>query len=208
VQQIKQNLSTDELEADDILVIYPNPLTAQFDAAPLVAALMKEGINAHIVGVTHSRDQVFFPDSIAISGIFRAKGNEAPMVYVMNSDYCLAGTGLITKRNTLFTAITRSRAWARLCGVGMGMEGLAAEVRRVIEHAYRLDFRVPTAEQLALLRMIHRDKTKDEKRMVKETEAKLGEFLDRVLVGEMSVEDLTPEIRRKLKRALNLQSDD
>ena len=47
--------------------------------------------------------------SITVSGIFRAKGNEAPMVYIANADYCASGHEMIRLRNILFTAITRSR---------------------------------------------------------------------------------------------------
>ena len=34
----------------------------------------------------------------------------APMVYIVNAEYCAQGAEMITLRNTLFTAITRSRA--------------------------------------------------------------------------------------------------
>jgi superfamily I DNA and RNA helicase len=131
VKSIKENLAKDELEPDDIMVIFPDPLTVRKKASPLIAALTKSRIPAHIVGVTSSRDEVFVPDSIAISGIRRAKGNEAPMVYVANSDYCWGGPALIMKRNILFTAITRSRAWVSLSGCGDAMEKLRDEIKKV-----------------------------------------------------------------------------
>ncbi len=202
VKSIKQNLDEDELEPDDILVIFPDPLTASRDAAPLIAALGAAGTPAHVVGIASSRDEVFFPHSIAISGIRRAKGNEAPMVYVLNCEYCFGGAELIRKRNTLFTAITRSRAWVRMCGSGSTMGKLDEEVKRVVQSEYRLQFDVPTEEELTKIRQIHRDMTIDERRLVIKAADALDEFLERVEAGELSVEHLPPAIRSKLKELL------
>src|SRR5262249_51549550 len=118
---IKLGLNREELEASDFLVIFPDARRVVDHAGPLIAALLQRGIKAHIAGVTTSQDQLFVDDSVAISGIYRAKGNEAPVVYIMNAEYCYSGFSLPTKRNTLFTAITRSRAWVRVCGIGESM---------------------------------------------------------------------------------------
>jgi superfamily I DNA and RNA helicase len=209
VRSIKKNLSSDELDADDILVIFPDAYTVRKDAAPLIAELARQGIDAHIVGVTSSRDQIFVPDSVAISGIHRAKGNEAPMVYVLNSQYCWGGPSLIRRRNTLFTAVTRSRAWVRICGWGERMERLKDEIDEVIEHKYKLEFRVPTIEELEKIRKIHRDMTSDERRVINEAEDALSEFLHRVESGDLSIEHLPLSIRKKLREKLtDLKEDD
>ena len=140
VAQVKEHLAEDEMEPDDILIIFPNPLAVLDDAGPLISALAAEQLPAHVVGVTSSRDEVFNPESIAISGIYRAKGNEAPIVYVLNSDYCYGGPELIRRRNTLFTAISRSRAWVRVCGCGPAMEALQQEMTEVSRRGYKLHF--------------------------------------------------------------------
>jgi superfamily I DNA and RNA helicase len=77
-------------------------------------ALSDHSVSAHLVGVTTTRDEVFQPNSVAITHIFRAKGNEAPMVYVVHAEFCQIGFELSRKRNILFTGMTRSRAWVRL----------------------------------------------------------------------------------------------
>jgi superfamily I DNA and RNA helicase len=159
-ESISQNVSEDELDLKDILVILSNPKTASRDAAKLIAALSEFNIPAHIAGVTTSVDQLFQDDSVAITGIYRAKGNEAPMVYILDSDYCAGGEyEVIKRRNILFTAITRSRAWVRICGCGPTMVKLKEEIDAVQTHKYRLAFRVPTEKESAQLRKIHRDRS-------------------------------------------------
>src|SRR5690606_23250168 len=109
-----KNLNEDELEPDDILIVLPDSYTSKTRGNQIMRALSRLRIRSHLVGVTNSRDAVFAPDSVAIAHIYRAKGNEAPMVYVMDAQYADKERNLVTRRNILFTAITRSRAWVRI----------------------------------------------------------------------------------------------
>ena len=88
VNEIKKNISSDELLPTDILIINANPLTTKNDLLPLKNYLAKKGIDSHLAGVTSSVDEFFIDGKITLSGIYRAKGNEAPMVYIVNSEYC------------------------------------------------------------------------------------------------------------------------
>ncbi|MBA3964580.1 MAG: hypothetical protein H0X47_02185 [Nitrospirales bacterium] len=98
-KSIANNLTEDELEIDDILVVIPEPRSVGLDAAKLIPLLEKNNISSHIVGITTSLDMVFDSESLAITGIFRAKGNEAPMVYILNSEFCAEGSELSRLRN-------------------------------------------------------------------------------------------------------------
>ena len=140
---IERNVKADELDLDDILVVLPNALTARQEARPVMTALGRLGISAHLAGVTTSVDEIFDPESIALAHIHRSKGNEAAMVYVINAEQCLSGPELVALRNTIFTAITRSKAWVRICGIGQRMAALQAEVDRVISANYALRFENP-----------------------------------------------------------------
>lgn len=191
-EQIKLNLERDELEPGDILVIFANPLSASSDAGPLIAKLRKLNIEAHIAGVTTGPNEFFKKDSVVISGIYRAKGNEAPMVYVLGGEYCHEGFGLIRRRNILFTAITRSRGWVRLCGVGDPMKGLQEEWKQVVKNNFQLTFTVPTAEELEKMRKINRDRTDDEVQRIEKSGKSLEEFLELIEREELALEDLSP----------------
>ena len=168
--QIAENLETDELEHDDILIVVPDAYRAKSRAPRLIAELRRKGIDAHLVGVTTSVDEVFQPGSIAIAHIFRAKGNEAPMVYAIDSQFAVSEFNAVTRRNTLFTAITRSRAWVRVVGWGDRMPVIAAEAATVVDREFQLSFTIPTAGELAELRHIHRDRSRGEETIRKATE--------------------------------------
>ena len=57
-----------------------------------------------------------------------AKGNEKPMVYLADAEYGCLQSEIVHARNMLFTAITRSRAWIRIAGVGNAMELIEKEI--------------------------------------------------------------------------------
>lgn len=206
--QVAQNLRSDELEPDDILIVFPNAYTAKRRASRFGRSLARHGIGSHLAGVTTSVDELFKRDSIAMAHIYRAKGNEAPMVYVMDSQYAAEMPNQITRRNTLFTAITRSRAWVRICGWGEGMDEIAREVRAVREKNFRLEFTIPTAEALATLRRIHRERSEAEVASVQKATRNASELIAAFERGEVALEDLPPAVRTRLLRLVQEEVED
>lgn len=200
--EITKTIKNEELLHRDFLIILPNPFAAKHQASRLIAILNEQGLEAHLVGVTSSTDEVFVDRSVAISGIYRAKGNEAAIVYVLNSDYCYSGMELIRRRNILFTAITRSRAWVWVCGVGDDMSKLEREVDRVINNQYRLNFQVPLLEELMRIRRIHRDMTPQEIKKTREAAKQLKVVLDLIEQGEVAIESLPADMLNRLRRRL------
>jgi superfamily I DNA and RNA helicase len=201
-QRILENIKTDELDMDDILVILPDTLRAKQQAKLLMDTFAKFDIPTHMAGVTASQDMIFDKNSIAISNIHRAKGSEAPMVYVLDCQYCFAGREQIRKRNVLFTAITRSKAWVRLYGYGEFMKELCDEIQRIINNNYELEFVIPTPEQLRAMRRIHRELTASEKKKIKKAESGLKKFLEALESGLVDYETLSTKQKKALEKFL------
>ena len=194
-QSIKRNLEEDELEHDDILIVLPQAYTIKTEGNLISTALGNLGIASHIAGHASSRDELFEAQSIAIAHIYRSKGNEAPMVYVLNSQYCVEGRGLTRLRNTLFTAITRSRAWVRICGWGEGMQELQGEIEFIQQNNYRLQFAIPTDEELAHIRRINREPTTGEQARFQEAQRNLESLVEAFDRGDISIEDIPPHLK-------------
>jgi len=203
-QSIQRNLTEDELEADDILIVLPSALTAKSDAAVISEALQRRQIASHLVGVMTSVDEVFHSGSVALANIYRSKGNEAPVVYLVNAQLCYGGPELTRKRNTLFTAITRSRAWVRVCAWGSSSDALMQEIDAVRAKGFQLSFRIPTESENKELRRIHRDLSDQERKKRDTVERQLDRALDPLLSGELQLETLAPEVRAKVERLREL----
>lgn len=201
ITNIKNNLQNDELRCDDIMVINPNPIGAKRVIGPIRARLFEEKIQSHIAGVDVDPD-VFFKtdtDSITFTSIYRAKGNEAGMVYIINAHECNGeGVGLSRIRNQIFTAITRSKAWVRVLGVGYGMEVLKKEFDEVKKQNFHLNFEYPNDDVLSKLRVIHRDVSPYEKQQIAATERKFEEAVNNIIKDKLSIEDISDDIKAKL----------
>ncbi|MCC7424275.1 MAG: DEAD/DEAH box helicase [Planctomycetaceae bacterium] len=200
--QVEQNLGKDELEPDDILIIFPDSLTAKRLSKAFADALGRRKIRSHLVGVTTSQDEVFSSHSVAMSHIYRAKGNEAPMVYVVNCQQCGGGYELIKIRNILFTAITRSRAWVRLCGYGKGMTEIKREFDEVVARGFQLKFRIPTQSESQHMRNIPRERSAGERAEIRKAEKGLKQFLEAVEKGELAFDLLPQEMQRGLRKIM------
>lgn len=209
--EIVKNIRDEELRPDDIIVINPDPLSTRERVGRIRSLLNKEGIDSHIAGVDCSPD-VFFETnkaSVTFTGIYRAKGNEAAMVYVINSNDCygesdwLPTSSVAILRNRLFTAITRSKAWVRLVGVGAEMKLLMDEIEKVRKHNYQLEFIYPTAEQRKRMNILNRDMSLEEKNKVLINRKNFKSILSDLDSGNLFLEDLGEADVEKLRRLLN-----
>ncbi|MBD2576779.1 ATP-binding domain-containing protein [Oscillatoria sp. FACHB-1406] len=63
-------------------------------------------------------DRFWMEGGVTVSRISRAKGNEADLVYVVGCDRVARTESDLALRNQLFVALTRSRGWVNLSGVG------------------------------------------------------------------------------------------
>lgn len=205
VDQIKKNIEEDELRHDDIIVIHPDSVSARTRFGPIRKTLFDCGIQSHLAGVDTLADVFFKTEtpSVTFTGIYRAKGNEAGMVYVINVQDCDgAGAGLANLRNRLFTAITRSKAWVRVIGHGEGMSHLIQEFQRLKQNDFRLCFTYPTDSVLGKLRIAYRDLSPHEKRRLEQKKGRAVELVDALERGELTPDDLDEETKQKLLRLL------
>jgi superfamily I DNA and RNA helicase len=203
---IKNNLANDELLPEDIVVINPDPLSTRTAVGPIRQMLFEHHVNSHLAGVDTSPDVFFDTDnkSVAFTGIYRAKGNEAGMVYVINAQDCYTSFGSVARvRNQLFTAITRSKAWVRVLGVGSDMQALMREFEEIKRNNFSLRFRYPTGEERKHLNIVNRDMTDDDRRRVRKNKTELSQLLADLEAGLIYPEDLGADQLKRLKELLN-----
>jgi len=199
-ESVHQNMATDRLRMDDILIVLPTSQRDRKDAAVLSQALQRFDINSHLVGVTSNHDEVFKEQSIALAPVHRSKGNEAAMVYVVNAQDYMVPTEQIRNRNALCTAITRSKAWVRLCGWGPAMDILKGEIQRIVADDYMLQFTVPTQEELEQTRKIHRELSPSEREQYRSNENVARSLMEALNSGRLQLDALPSDVREGLQK--------
>jgi superfamily I DNA and RNA helicase len=205
VAEIQRNLTEDELIPDDIVVINPDPLTTKDAVGEARRKLMGRGINSNLAGVTTIADVFTEPGTVTFTGIYRAKGNEAAMVYVINAQYCfgaLLPRDVARARNRLFTAITRSKAWVRVLGVGKSMSDLKAEFEKAKAENFALHFRYPTEEERKKMTTVNRDMSKAEQDRSEKRRNNFADIIASLESGESYLEDYPDSLVKKLQALL------
>ena len=203
--QIEKNLTHDDLRPEDVIVINPEPTRTPQKVGSIRKLLYDRNILSHIAGVDSPGDVFFKPDekSVTFTGIFRAKGNEAGMVYIVNSQDCYGPFGEIGRaRNRLFTAMTRSKAWVRVLGFGSNMEALINEYRKVVDHEYQLQFVYPNQELRKRLRIVNRDMSSREKSQIKSATESVSSLIQQLEAGDIQKEDLPEQQLEALRKFL------
>lgn len=208
VAEIEKNLQEDGLRPDDIIVINPDPRTTRRKVGVVRGLLLERKILCHLAGVDTDRNTFFIQGSIALSGVPRAKGNEAAMIYVINAEAGVTGIhDAASVRNRLFAAITRSKAWVRISGIGAAMRGLEREYERLVDNDFTLRFRYPTATERTRIHTIHRDLSPQQREKRRRTNNDLREVIKDIRRGKSMVDDIDPDIRDGLLEILKENSE-
>lgn len=121
------------------------------------------------------------------------------MVYIVNAQDCFSSwskghTALV--RNRLFTAITRSKAWVRVLGIGQRMTELISEWESLSNNKYRLSFTYPTAEEKKQLRLINRELSARRGARRRRFDLRARDLLTAVEDGELDPDQLIEDLRR------------
>ncbi|MNX71830.1 LexA repressor [compost metagenome] len=88
------------------------------------------------------------PGAVTVTGVHRAKGNEAPFVHVLGLDYVDGIESDVTARNHLFVALTRSRGQCIVSGIQLKAQRLFAEFEDLRQMGDRIVFRAPDPKKL------------------------------------------------------------
>lgn len=121
-----------------------------------------------------NKDNAFkfrIPNSIPYTTIFRAKGNEANIVFILNAEKMFSLSTV--NRNSLFTAMTRAKMKVYIYG-GNGIERFISEYNIVKENNYKLVFRYPTKDELKMQKTIAASEEKDSRNLAKIVELTKG----------------------------------
>ena len=129
------------------------------------------------------------------------------MVYIVNSEYSVDGPELIKLRNILFTAITRSRAWVRICGVGNGMDELTDEINKCVSNNFKLEFKVPTIDEIKSMREKHKDISKEENKKIQKARNDIRSIISSFESGSVDI-DMIPELRALVNMVKKSENDE
>lgn len=159
--EIKQLIENEEVLADDILIIDlddKNIKSNSMKFKEIFYTTLEDNTNFFNNGqwlktinvVDKGNPKLFkLENSIAYTTIYRAKGNEANIVFILNCDAISSLES--TSRNCLFTAMTRSKFLVYILDSN-GTTNYEEEIKKVKDNNYVLEFNYPTKGELKKIR--------------------------------------------------------
>ncbi len=137
------------LQPHDILVICLDDRNARGYFRKLSSELVESGIEVNdVLSNPYTSSDFAIEDKVTLSTVYRAKGNEAAVVFAIGIDSIYSDRKNRIGRNRLFTAFTRAKAWLRVTGVGRQAEVFFAELRKALANSPRLKFVFPDPEEV------------------------------------------------------------
>ena len=155
------------LKPEDILIICLDDRYARSYFKSLSEKLAAKKIQTNNIIADPYREPSFLIEGkVTLSTVYRAKGNEAAVVFAVGIDGIDSRTR--AGRNKLFTAFTRSKAWLRVSGVGKGAKKFCDEIALAEKKFPYLEFVMPDPVEIETIqrdlseRSIKAKKLKDE----------------------------------------------
>ena len=195
--RIYNDITSRNLLPNDILVVFSDFQTARDGYEHISSRLNEREILSDLIRPPMNRKQIFSRESVKITNIFGAKELEFPMVYFSDAQRCYSGQNPLMMRNRLYTGITRSSAWVRLCLVGKRGEMLREELKRLARDNYCLNFNYPTRLQTQQIKkFLHQAEPTPAE--IHRTISEFSDIIDMIRAKRIPNSSLPSSIRRKL----------
>ena len=138
------------LHPEDIMVVSLDDRNSRTYFTTISGALALADIDTNnIIADPYTEPPFHVPGRVTLSTVYRAKGNEAAVVFAVGIDAISPRTR--SSRNRLFTAFTRAKAWLRVSGIGELAVAFENEIRTALERFPYLDFTMPDLRQVELI---------------------------------------------------------
>jgi len=191
--EIKMLIEDEKIDPEEIIVITLDAINYKAELLQLRMLLDSAGIKSITPGAVEKTSAFKEKGRVTLVTPFRAKGNEANMVFVINMQKAYTDASL-RARNALFVAITRSRGWVRLSGHGRGAKEMQDEISKILADYPRFKFRFPSESSIARSRVILSTNDK----IIEKKQSQLDELIGEL--PELLIERIKsdPELLKKI----------
>ncbi|GGI65982.1 DEAD/DEAH box helicase [Enterococcus alcedinis] len=177
VNEIYREINEEKLRPEDIVVISLDDRNAKLYLNEIEKSLAKKNIFSFNLSDTFYSKGFTREDAVTLSTVYKAKGNEAGLVFIVGCDVFENAIDDIRMRNRVFTAFTRSKGWLRISGIDIKNSQLFKEINMVKDNELKLIFEYEDAK------VIKRDRV-DKKSVDIQLEKIMEEMLSRGVTPE------------------------
>lgn len=141
-EEISDSIFKERLLPEDIAVICIDRRNALTYMEVLEKMLADKGIGTYNVLDRNYVKGFSRENKVTLSSVFKAKGNEAAMVFVCGCDTFEMRKDERRMRNMIFTAFTRAKVWLRISGTGEeSLTQICTEMKTLKSNEFKFCFR-------------------------------------------------------------------
>lgn len=140
-KEIIKSIVEDKLRPDDIMVICVDDRHVKRYFSHLSEYLNDNDVFTNNLSDSYYTSGFALPDHVTLTTVYKAKGNEAAMVFVMGCDTFNFNIDSRNFRNKIFTAFTRAKVWLRISGISIDNTSLTGEYKMLKENNYKFVFK-------------------------------------------------------------------
>lgn len=186
VDRIKKDIES-KLCPEDIMVLSLDDKNSKAYLDTISDLLLKDGIKCNnMLSKSDYSDVHFYVDNnVTLTTVYKAKGNEAASVYIVGIDGIFKEDkkDLISNRNKIFTALTRTKYWLTITGIGQAADNFKKEYLKILSDYPYLNFTMPDKSTF-----------KNMQRDLSNKNSKLNKIRQLVMDLGLSPEELTEQI--------------
>lgn len=186
VDRIKKDIES-KLCPEDIMVLSLDDKNSKVYLDTISTLLLKDGIKCNnMLSKSDYSDVHFYVDNnVTLTTVYKAKGNEAASVYIVGIDGIFKEDkkDLISNRNKIFTALTRTKYWLTITGIGQAADNFKKEYLKILSDYPYLNFTMPDKSTF-----------KNMQRDLSNKNSKLNKIRQLVMDLGLSPEELTEQI--------------
>lgn len=207
-ERIEKDIKEEQVAPEQIVVITLDPPHFKSLFRRLYQKLLEKQILCTVPGLYDDTAEFASKGNVTLTTPFRAKGNEASIIYIISFDSLYDYGDEITNRNAAFTSISRSKGWVRITGTGDGMVKGYVELNKIQELLPKFEFIYPDPEHIRFLDTESNRRKVELNRAEKAINILLKTDFDAVDSVIEKTGILEPEDRKKLKDLLKKVRDE
>jgi superfamily I DNA and RNA helicase len=186
-----KNVKEQGIRPEDIAIIALDARKKYFEAeTDQIREILRES-GIRIVTGEENVDSFNKLNCVTLTSVFRAKGNEAPLVYVYGFENIHGPADeILQRRNRAFAAMTRAKGWLTITGAGAVADQYFDEIRSSISEIGKFTFLVPDSRKIQRnLETFENQRRRKQKEQAQKSIKRLITDLKDVDPSELSPED-------------------
>lgn len=201
VSSIVNDIKTEGVRPEHIIVISLDAPKRNF--VSMQQKLYRHEIASTIPGLVDESSEFAEPGMVTLSTRYRAKGNEAPIVYIVGFDSLYEYAEEIENRNAAFSSISRAKGWVRISGAGRQMKAAKDEIDKILIDIPYFRFIFPDPDKLP--RVLDASETTRRRKEVKKAREYVKALTE---IDKEALGSLDPELIKQAKTILDKISDE